>query len=99
MAAITICSDFGAPKNKSYSVSTVSPSISHEVMGLDAMILVFEPFSITVTQAYAPTTILLKRNSTYFSPSAASIPQNRWEECSAKHTNTNDTPQVQRFDF
>ena len=32
MAAITICSDFGAPKNKVCTVSTVSPSISHEVM-------------------------------------------------------------------
>ena len=31
-------SDFGAPQNK---VSTVSPSICHEVMGPDAMILVF----------------------------------------------------------
>ena len=29
------------PKTKSDTVSTVSPSISHEVMGLDAMILVF----------------------------------------------------------
>ena len=29
------------PKIKSASVSTVSPSICHEVMGLDAMILVF----------------------------------------------------------
>ena len=28
-------------KIKSYTVSTVSPSISHEVMGLDAVILVF----------------------------------------------------------
>ena len=32
---------FGAPKVKSVTVSTVSPSISHEVMGTDAMILVF----------------------------------------------------------
>ena len=32
MAAITICSDFGAPKIKSDTVSTVSPSISHEVI-------------------------------------------------------------------
>ena len=30
------------PKIKSDTVSTVSPSISHEVMGLDAMILVSE---------------------------------------------------------
>ena len=29
------------PKIKSVTVSIVSPSISHEVMGLDAMILVF----------------------------------------------------------
>ena len=31
MAAITICSDFGAPKTKSDPVSTVSPSTCHEV--------------------------------------------------------------------
>ena len=36
MAAITICSDFGA--QKSDTVSTVSLSISHELMGPDAMI-------------------------------------------------------------
>uniref|UniRef100_A0AC11DA87 Uncharacterized protein n=1 Tax=Ovis aries TaxID=9940 RepID=A0AC11DA87_SHEEP len=42
MAAVTICSDFGVPpKIKSDTVSTVSPSISHEVMGPDAMIFVF----------------------------------------------------------
>ena len=41
MAAITICSDFGAKKIKSVTVSIVSPSICHEVMGPDAMILVF----------------------------------------------------------
>ena len=40
MVAVTICSDFGAPKNN-YTVSTVSSSISHEVMGPDGMILVF----------------------------------------------------------
>ena len=36
MTAITICSDFGAQKIKSDTVSTVSPSISHQVMGPDA---------------------------------------------------------------
>ena len=41
MAAVTIYSDFGAPKIKSDTVSTVSPSICHEVVGQDAMILVF----------------------------------------------------------
>ena len=42
MAAITIRSDFGAPQNiKSATVSTVSPSICHEVIRPDAMILIF----------------------------------------------------------
>ena len=36
MAAVTICTDFGAPKIKSDTVSTVSPSICHEAMGPDA---------------------------------------------------------------
>ena len=40
MAANTICSDFGAQKIKSDTISTVSPSISREVMGPDAMIIV-----------------------------------------------------------
>ena len=38
MAAVTICSDFGAQE---YEISHCSPSICHEVMGPDAMILVF----------------------------------------------------------
>ena len=41
MATVTICSDFGAPKIKSDTVSTVSPSISHEVMGPDASLGLF----------------------------------------------------------
>ena len=41
MAAVTICSDFGPPKIKSDTVFNVSPSISHEVMGPDAMMFVF----------------------------------------------------------
>ena len=32
MAAVTICSDFRAQKNKLWHFSTVSPSISHEVL-------------------------------------------------------------------
>ena len=40
MAAVTICSDFGAQKIKSDTVSTVPSFISHEVMGPDAMILI-----------------------------------------------------------
>ena len=44
MAAVTIDSDFGAPppQIKSVTVSIVSPSICHEVMGQDAMVLVSE---------------------------------------------------------
>ena len=49
MAAVTICSDFGTPKIKSATVSTVSPSICHEVMGLDAMIFVFWMLSFKPT--------------------------------------------------
>ena len=37
----TIFSDFGAPKIKSDIVSTLSPSICHQVMGPHAMIFVF----------------------------------------------------------
>ena len=36
------CSDFGAPQIKSVIAAIVSPSICHEVMGPDTMILVFE---------------------------------------------------------
>ena len=41
MAAVTIFNDFEAQENKICTVSIVSPSICHEVMGLDAMIFVF----------------------------------------------------------
>ena len=37
MAAVTICSDFGTQEKKSLTVSIVSPSICHEVMGPDAV--------------------------------------------------------------
>ena len=52
MAAVTICTDFGAPKNKVCHFiikSIVSPSNCHEVMGLDAMILVFWMLSFKPT--------------------------------------------------
>ena len=42
MAAVTLCSDFGPPKRKYLTVSIVSPSICHEAMGPDAVILVFK---------------------------------------------------------
>ena len=49
MAAVTICSDFGAQKIKSATVYTVFPSISREVMGPDAMIFVFLMLSLKPT--------------------------------------------------
>ena len=41
MAAVTIYSDFGAQENKLFHCSIVSPSICHEMIGPEAMILVF----------------------------------------------------------
>ena len=41
MSAVTIFSDYGAQKRKPVTVSIVSPTILHEVMGPDVMILVF----------------------------------------------------------
>ena len=41
MAAVMNHSDFGALKIKSVTVSIASPPLCHEVMGLEAMILVF----------------------------------------------------------
>ena len=39
--AVTICSDFGDKKIKSVTVSIVSASIRYDVVGPDAIILVF----------------------------------------------------------
>jgi len=39
MAAVIVRIDFGGKKIKSVTASTVSPSICHEVMGPDAVIL------------------------------------------------------------
>ena len=50
MAAVTICSDFGTKKKiKLIHVSMVSLSICYEVMGPDAMILVFWMFSFNLS--------------------------------------------------
>ena len=53
MAAVTICRDFGAQKNKVATDSTVSPSICYEVMGPDAMILVFWMLSFKPTFSFS----------------------------------------------
>ena len=41
MAAVTTHSGFGAQERKSVTTSTFPHSVCHEVVGLDAMILVF----------------------------------------------------------
>ena len=56
MTAVTICSDFGAPKIKFLTVSVVSPSICYEVMGLDAMIFVFLILSFNPAFSLSPFT-------------------------------------------
>ena len=45
MVAVTVHSDFGAKKIKFATASTFSAYICHEVMGPDAMILVFSVLS------------------------------------------------------
>ena len=49
MAAVLIRSDFGAPppQMKSVTISNFSPSIYHEMMGLDAIIFMFWMLSLT----------------------------------------------------
>ena len=49
MASVTICSDFGAQKNKVSHCLNCFPSICREVMGPDAMILVFWMLSFKPT--------------------------------------------------
>ena len=49
MAAITICSDLEPRKIKSDTVSTVSPSIYHKVVGPDAMIFILWMLSFKPT--------------------------------------------------
>ena len=67
MAAITICSDFGAQKIKSATVSTVSPSICYEVMGPDAMILDFWMLSFKPTFSLSSFTFIKRLFSSLLS--------------------------------
>ena len=57
------------PKIKSLTVSIVSPSICHEVMGLDAMILVFQMLSFKPTFSVSSFTFIKR----LFSSSLSSI--------------------------
>ena len=69
MPAITICSDFGGnphqKKKKSETVSTVPPSICHEMMGPDAMILVFWMLSFKPTFSLSSFTFIKRLVSSF----------------------------------
>ena len=52
MAAVTISSDFGAQEEEICHYFHFSPSICHEVMGTDAMILVFLIFCFKLALYY-----------------------------------------------
>ena len=58
MAAVTICSDFGAPQNKVSHCFHCSLSICHEVMGSDGMTLVFRMLSFKPTFFFFPVQFL-----------------------------------------
>ena len=60
MAAITICSDFGAQENKVSHCFHCFPIICHEVMGPDAMILVFWMLSFKPTFPLSSFTFIKK---------------------------------------
>ena len=64
MAAVTICSDFGAQENKVCHCFHVSPSTCHEVMGLGAMVLVFCMLSFKQTFSLSS---FIKRLFSFFS--------------------------------
>ena len=67
MGAVTICCDFGAPKIKSVTLSIVSPSICCEVIGPDAMILVFWMLSYKPTLSLSSFSFIKRRFSSSLS--------------------------------
>ena len=69
MAAVTICSDFGAPQNKVCHCFHYFPIYLYEVMGPDTMILVFQRLSFKPTFSLS-SFIFLKR---LFSSSLSAI--------------------------
>ena len=72
MAAITICSDFGAQKIKVWHCFLCFPIYAHEVMGQDAMILVFWMLSFKPTFSLSSFTFI-KRLFSYSSLSAIRV--------------------------
>ena len=62
MAEVTICCYLEPKKIKTVTVSIVSPSICHEVMGPDAMILSFFSFKLNLSSIF----LSRKVESVYF---------------------------------
>ena len=87
MAVVTICSDFGAPPKKSVTVSTVSPSICHEVMGQDAMIFVFWMLSFKPTFSLSSFT-LIRRLFSSSSQLGHSYPKYNWHSVTEEKVGT-----------
>ena len=72
MVAVTICSDFGAQENTAYQCFLCFPSICQEVVGPDAMILVFWMLSFKPTLSLSPFTFI-KRLFSFSSLSAIRV--------------------------
>ena len=60
MAAVTICTDFGAPQNKVWHCFHCFPIYFHEVMGPDAMMLVFWMLSFKPTFSLSTFTFITR---------------------------------------
>ena len=58
MAAVTICSDFRAQEEEICHYFHLFPCICYEVMGLDAMILVFLTFSLKLALSLSSFTLI-----------------------------------------
>ena len=67
MAAVTICSDFGAQENKICHYFHCFPSFCHEVMEPDAMIVVFWMLSFKPTFSLSSFTFIKRLFSSLFS--------------------------------
>ena len=76
MAAVTVCSDFGAQEINSATVFTFAPSICHKVMGPDAMILVFWMLSLKPAFWLSSFTLICGWNSSF-----SFLPMERHQGC------------------
>ena len=76
MAAVTVHSDLGAQEINSVLASTFSPSICHEAMVSDAMILVCFFFSVEFQANFSLSSLALRKPF-----SSSSLPLLDWYVC------------------